>query len=72
MELQSVLDIENKVAAGEMTAAQVFTQMKKLVYRDAPCYAFCEQVAFKREIEKYKTRALLAESATCEPIVLAK
>lgn len=66
MELHEVSEIENKIAAGEMTATQVFTQMKRLVYRAAPCYAFCEKTAFKCEIERYKTRALIAENAYAE------
>ena len=44
-----------------MTAAQVFTQMKQLVYRKAPCRAFCESKAFQAridELEKQLSAAL--------------
>jgi len=50
MELQRVSEIESLIAGGEITAAQVFTQMKQLVYRDAPCRAFCEKTAFEKKI----------------------
>ncbi len=51
MELSRVKEIENAIAHNELSPAQVFTQMKQLVYRETPCYAFCEGKAFKSNIK---------------------
>ncbi|MTI12139.1 hypothetical protein [Sansalvadorimonas verongulae] len=62
MELQRVREIEDLIAQNKMTAAQVFTQMKQLVYREAPCYAMCEKAAYEAEIRKLKS--LLEKNST--------
>ena len=52
MELQSVNEIEQQITRNELTAEQVFEQMKQLVYRDAPCRAFCESKVYESKIAK--------------------
>lgn len=42
--------IELLIAQNQLSAAQVFTQMKQLVERGAPCKYQCEAQAFKIEI----------------------
>lgn len=54
MELQRVKEIEQQITRNELTAEQVFEQMKQLVYRDAPCRAFCEKQAYESEITRLK------------------
>lgn len=54
MELQRVTEIEGLIAQNEMSAAQVFTQMKQLIYREPPCHAFCEKKAYEIEIRNLK------------------
>lgn len=56
MELTRVQEIENAIAHNELSPAQVFTQMKQLVYREAPCYAFCEGKAFKSNIKSLEAK----------------
>ena len=61
MELQRVRDIEDLIAQNKLSAAQVFTQMKQLVYREPPCHALCEKQAYELEIRKLKS--LLKEAS---------
>lgn len=50
-----VAEIEHLIAIGEMNAAQVFTQMKQLVYRQAPCHMRCESQAFNIRIRSLES-----------------
>ena len=52
MELQRVKEIEKQFASGEMAAREAFEAMKQLVYRAAPCRAFCESKAYESKIAK--------------------
>lgn len=52
MEIQRVSEIEDLIAQNKLSAAQVFTQMKQLVYRESPCHAACEKTAYEAEIRQ--------------------
>lgn len=54
-DLARVKEIETLIAEQKMTVHQCFTQMKQLVYRQAPCHAHCESNAYEIAIRQYKT-----------------
>ena len=55
MELQRVSEIEDLITQNKLSASQVFTQMRQLVYREPPCHALCEKRAYEIEIRQLKS-----------------